>query len=291
MTNRGRTVALQAGLLAMLAGLVLLALLLLRDGDVAAPSTVPEPEPPNALVWESEFFNDFRMVSEQPSSCGDAATADTYGVPMVLRIFAYTGQVTLEKTVLLGLEAMPYEYVPAQVGVGSYDPSPAGWEVGGRASLGFRSGPIGRVPTEQFLRRLDQPALLFRYSAGFCDQEDGSPLPGGRVFGSTIRLPADLPEIIVHEEGDYLSAQEAMKIVTSRLPAGVRPVRATLDRVSRVFGGSSTPDPVVWSIMLAAGDALGPKRLGEEYGMTYLIDASTGRQTGQSCCFYLVFNK
>ena len=290
MTNRRRTVALQAGLLATLGGLVLLALLLLRDGGGSTPSV--EPEPPNALVWQSESSPDFRTVSEHPSSCGDAATADTYGVPMVLRIFGYIGQETLEKTVLLGLEAMPYEYVPAQVFVGSYDPSPVGWEVGGRASLGFRSGPIGRVPTEQFLRRLDQPALLFRYSAGFCDQEDGSPLPGRRVFGSsTIRLPADLPEIIVHEEGEYLSAQEAMKIVTSRLPAGVRPVRATLDRVSRVFGGSSTPDPVVWSIMLAAGDVLGPKRLGQEYGITYLIDASTGVQAGQSCCFELVFSK
>ena len=279
-----------AGLLATLGGLVLLAVLLLRDGDESAPSA--EPEPPNALVWESEFFSDYRIVSEHPSSCGDAATADTYGVPMVLRIFAYTGQVTLEKTVLLGLEAMPYEYVPAQVDVGSFDPSPVGWEVGGRASLGLGIRPIGYVTTEYFLRRLDQPALLFRYSAGFCDQEDGSPLPGGRVFGSsTIRLPADLPEIIVHKEGDYLSAQEAMKIVTSRLPAGVRPVRATLDRVSRVFGGSSTPDPVVWSIMLAAGDALGPKRLGQEYGMTYEIDASTGSPTGQSCCFELVFSK
>ena len=279
-----------AGLLATLGGLVLLAVLLLRDGDESAPSA--EPEPPDALVWQSEFSSDFRIVSEQPSSCGDAATADTYGVPMVLRIFAYTGQVTLEKTVLLGLEAMPYEYVPAQVGVGSFDPSPVGWEVGGRASLGLGIRPIGYVTTEYFLRRLDQPALLFRYSAGFCDQEDGSPLPGRRAFGSsTIRLPADLPEIIVHEEGDYLSAQEAMKIVTSRLPAGVQPVRATLDRRSAFINGSTTSDDVVWSIMLAAGDALGPKRLGQEYGMTYEIDASTGKPTGQSCCFYLVVSK
>ena len=289
MKNRGRTVALQAGLLATLGGLVPLALLLLRDGGGSTPSVVPEP--PNALVWESEFYSDFRMVSEQPSSCGDAATADTYGVPMVLRILSDTALFTLGETVLLGLEAMPYEYVPAQVvGQALFDPSPAGWEVSRRASLGF--GPNRYSTGDYFLRRLDQPALLFRYSAGFCDQEDGSPLPGRRVFGSsTIRLPDDLPEIIVHEEGDYLSAQEAMKIVTSRLPAGVRPVRATLDRVSRVFGGSSTPDPVVWSIMLAAGDVLGPKRLGQEYGMTYLIDASTGGQAGQSCCFYLVFSK
>ncbi len=287
--NRGRTVALQAGLLATLGGLVLLALLLLRDGDVAAPSV--EPAPPNALVWQSESSPDFRIVSEQPSSCGDAATADTYGVPMVLRILSDTALFTLGKTVLLGLEAMPYEYVPAQVtGQALFDPSPAGWEVSRRASLGF--GPNQYSTGDYFLRRLDQPALLFRYSAGFCDQEDGSPLSGGRVFGSsTIRLPADLPEIIVHAEGDYLSAQEAMKIVTSRLPAGVRPVRATLDRRSAFINGSTTSDGVVWSIMLAAGDVLGPKRLGQEYGMTYAIDASTGRPTGQSCCFELVFSE
>ncbi|MFB3111456.1 MAG: hypothetical protein ACE10G_05435 [Gemmatimonadales bacterium] len=52
-----------------------------------------------------------------------------------------------------------------------------------------------------------------------------------------------------------------------------------------------SPKAVTWSIVLAAGDHLGPKRLGQEYGTTYEIDASTGSPTGQSCCFELVFSQ
>ncbi len=265
------------------------------QGPTPGP-TATQPQSPEHLVWESEDTN---VESVYPGTCGDAATADAHGVPMMLRI---------PRGGLLGLEPEPYEYVAAQVNpFGPYDRSPEGWELDRRVVAGLLVGngpsqnpdePPWPDRQELFLRRLDQPTLLFRYAAGYCDQNDGSPavpIPGSPLGDTRIELPLDPPQVVEYRDGNYLSASEAMDVAENRFP-GMRPVRAELgtaaDLTSELGDGSIVFDPrgdvVRWAILLAAGDQMGPKRAGTEYGAIVQLDATTGDVMSWGCCFSLV---
>lgn len=285
------------------AGLLVWALVQTHAGGdgatvVPGPTLGPpatRPLPPERLVWES---GQMTVESVTQGTCGDAATADAYGVPMVLGI---------PRGGLMGLEPEPYEYLAAQVNPsGSFDVSPEGWELDSRVFNLAVSGPAPNPDDppwprfqELFLRRLDQPALLFRYSAEYCDQDDGSPLvPDGTLpvgSGTRIEMPADPPEVTEYRDGDYLSASEAMDVAKDRFP-GMRPVRAELGTVVDLAAGlgdgrllfDPRADVVRWAMLLAAGDQLGPNRAGTEYGLIVQFDATTGDLMGWRCCSSLV---
>ena len=218
----------------------------------------------------------------------------------------YTRPGPFERQMWLGLEAEPYGYVAAQVHVLSYyTPSSSVWEMSQRPRLGM-DGPFGFVSPEFFLPRLDEPDLLFRYGWEYCTQPDGTKpeypaLGGPRDPVESIRLPGDLPSVVEHRQGDYLSLQDA----TGKQPMadGGRLVWAALgtpDDFKNDLGFShfadllrdpnQGPNTVYWVVLRVLGDGGGPHRAGHELGSYAAIDASGNGEGGSSmCCVDLIF--
>ena len=282
-------------------GIGLLVLGLVRTGSgsadrmLVAPATTPEP--PSQLLWVGEEHDGFRMFSVHPGTCGDTVTAEAYDVPMMLE-YTRPGPLSSPSRLLFGLEAEPYEYVPAQVRLwGPYAVSPEGWELSQTARF-IGSLPSGSVYTEFFVRRLDQSARLFRYSAYLCGQEDGSQaeLPE-RSPDRTIELSQDLPRTVIHKQGSFLTQEEAIEIAMEHQASGVRPVWLELGDSADFASTSgdlgfpphlSDPDAVVWAVLFALGDRSGPQRSGRELGTYVVLDASTGDFLTWACCLELI---
>lgn len=229
---------------------------------------------PDGLVWERADGRS-RLVSVEAGTCGDTATAEAYDVPMMINV----EEDTLKPVSFLGLEAEPYEYVPAQVRTGGpYSVSPVGWELSSGKSMAIFGG-VNRFGTgEVYLRRLDQPSLLFRYSRSFCGQEGGYRLtPRRRV---AVELPDEIPRITVFgdEDSGLLTFEEAISLITENRGRDMQVV--TADRSSS--GG--------WIFLLALGDSNGPKRQGHDWGLRIIlnVDGKTVVSYDENCCIDLV---
>jgi len=86
----------------------------------------------------------------------------------MLRIPEDRGLFTRGTTVLLGLEPEPYRHAPSQINpMTSFSQSPEGWQLSQRVFIPVGGHPNRFGTSELFLRRLDQPTDLFRYSVGF----------------------------------------------------------------------------------------------------------------------------
>jgi DNA-binding CsgD family transcriptional regulator len=270
-----------------------------HNAPLATPVIVA---PATQLAWYDTNTSDgSRLTATGSPACGDEATATTFGVPRMLEYTA-PSQALHAVDMRLGLEAVPYDYVPAQV-----EPSPmlgpAGWELSIRNGyLQTRmTGPATLGPPEYFLRRLDKPELLFRYATDLCPQADGSPASGVPSLlnpPDTLQLPAQLPNVIIRRQGNYLSAEQTIEPYLRNQPPGVRPVWAELGnsgdfastRGDKHFPAlQQDPSQVVWEVVLALGDSGGPHRAGHEIGEYYEIDATTGQLLGYGCCLGLVF--
>ena len=265
----------------------------LTDEQPVSATVVPAAQ----LDWQSADQST-HIVSAQTASCGDSATANVYGVPGRLELQSTAG--FQEGTTLLGLEADPYQYVLAQVRpLGSWAASPYGWQIVARYVLNGRADPNRMGLHELFLRRLDKPALLFRYSDDLCNA-DGSPAqPPEKLPGFTLALPPDQPHVVMHRQGDYLSPQAVIGNVMKNQPAGVRPVWLELGTSDEIFQAHGIPairslsnaaEQVLWVVILDAGDTWGPKRAGHAHGMFTSLDASTGSTEGLAggCCLDLL---
>ena len=261
------------------------------SGDGGCQGIDPVVDPPDELVWGSADGSG-SMASLDPASCGDAATAQKYGVPAALELIDQNA-----RSSSLGLEAEPYDYVPSQVvQSGQWQTSPLGWTVEHRPDIHWYMRRPYTPVTELFLRRLDEPSLLFRYSAGLCDEEIGSLAEPQTDLYSTVELPSQVPHIVAHRQGDFLPAQEVIDQALAYAPQPVTAVWAELGS-SAEFEATRQNDSfpplkadrerVIWAVLLAYGDQWGPRRPGEEYGVAALFDASTGEGLGWHCCYRL----
>ena len=250
---------------------------------------------PSALTWQ---FTDggTRITSTSNGTCGDVRTAIEYATPQRLSLTSDTG---LQRgTTLLGLEAEPYDYVPAQVD--SFDKlttSPAGWELVLRHVMNSRASPNRFGIHEVFLRRLDQPKRLFRYSDDLCNA-DGTPTePPARQPGLTFRLPPEIPHVEMHRQGDYVSAQQLIERYTADEQPTVRVVWLELGTSDEILSAHSLqdfppliqfPDQVIWVVVQALGDQWGPHRRGHEYGSYSVVDAKGGGSGAWVWCLDLI---
>jgi hypothetical protein len=198
---------------------------------------------------------------------------------------------------LLGLEALPYDYVPAQVeSPVPWEQAPAGWRLGLRPNplrMGFG---MGRYPSyaEYFLRRLDQPDLLFRYGADVCD---ASLIDAEQLRRRTFTIDETLPRIVRHREGDYVSPLVAIERALQAQPEGARPVWLELGN-SADFAASrgdmrfpqlnANPEAVLWQVMFTLGDDAGPRRAGQELAAFSRVDAVTGGSPDWGCCYHVI---
>jgi hypothetical protein len=149
---------------------------------------------------------------------------------------------------------------------------------------------------ELFLRRVDQPQSLFRYSFDRCGPDGSSVTPPAPEPGLTLLLPGELPHVVTHREGPYLSPSQAIAVAMSGQPAGVYPVWAELGTSPDIVQPRhlppliDDPDRVLWVVVLAMGDYYGPKRAGHEHGAFIEMDAVTGSREGfgSGCCLDLL---
>ena len=262
------------------------------------------PEPIDGYVWQG-FGEPSRLTVSTAPMCGDDATATEYGVPRMLVSSGYDSFFRAGAA-RLGLEAKPYPYAAKQIvpveWVGPA-PSPSRWEVSGRRidypSPQISFGPFTYVRSEVFLRRLDKPDLLFRYGAELCPQENG--LPGRRLLAEeyVLQLPKQLPKIVEHRQGDFISAEEAITIAVQRDVPGVRGVWAALGTPQDFAGENhppiaedgNQPDQAVWLVFLALGDLGGPHRPGHDIARYYEINATTGQVIqGGGCCYGVIYS-
>lgn len=271
------------------------------------PDENAETTAPDQLVWYR--VGDHTVAASTSPECGDEATAARYNVPQML---------TVDGGVRLGLEARPYPYVAAQVsGKLGQGRKPVGWELSERPPLylgdifGVPQG-VWLGPTELFLRRLDSPGQLFRYTIDLCEQDpDFHPFSMQDVNPDVVlKLPAQLPRVIEHLIGDYISAQEAIDAASSRerqkddqasLPQSaiddVRAVWAELGTAKDFPSGShvqgNTPTDPVWLVVLSIGDLAGPLRPGHPgLARYYVLDPKTGFiEVDGGCCFGLTFSR
>jgi DNA-binding CsgD family transcriptional regulator len=255
----------------------------------SAPVALPTPAvaAPSEVVWGTGPVR----LSSTDAACGDRATADQYGVPVALELARWQpgGGISV-----LGLEAIPYGYVAAQVDSMAWEKSPPGWRLASRVVLFRRAHPNRFSVNEVFLRRLDRPDLLFRYSGMFCTADGSVREPEEGQPGRVIRLNEPLPRVVTRREGDYLTAEEVLEIVASTFPPDVQPVWLELGN-SADFANTrgelrfpqliANPGAVVWEVLLAAGNHWGPRRPGHEYGMHIVMDAKTGQAFSEGCCF------
>jgi DNA-binding CsgD family transcriptional regulator len=259
------------------------------SAPVAVPTAAVDPR--DELVWVGGAGT-VRVVSTDDVACGDRATADAYGVPVALEL----AQWPLGRT-MLGLEAVPYEYVPAQVVLPvPWERSPAGWHLSLRQDPLEKSFSMTRYPhyPEYFLRRLDRPALLFRYGADVCDP---SLIDAEQERRRTFTISEELPRIVVHRQGDYISALEAIAAALRAQPDGARPVWLELGNSSDFAATRgdlrfpqlvANPEAVLWEVMYTLGDEAGPHRPGHELAAFSTIDAVTGGNPGWGCCFHVI---
>jgi hypothetical protein len=239
-----------------------------------------------------------RVMDIEASDCGDRMTAAQYDVPVALQ----AGSMLEGEPRMLGLEAEPYKYAATQT-----EPTD-GWAKGllyadsTRWELRRRPNPLrmgfgmARYPyyAEYFLRRLDQPGLLFRYGADVCDP---SVVDAEQLRRRTFAISEELPRIVRHREGDYISPLEAIAVALRAQPPGARPVWLELGN-SADFAASrgdmrfpqlnANPDAVVWEVMFTLGDDAGPRRAGQELAAYVLVDAVTGGSPGFGCCFHVI---
>ena len=259
----------------------------------SSPVALPTPavDPPPELEWEGGAGT-VRVVSADDVACGDRTTAEAYGVPVALELATWP----IGRT-LLGLEAVPYDYVPTQVqSPAPWEQSPIGWHLSLRQNPLWRATGMARYPSysEYFLRRLDQPDLLFRYGADVCDP---SLIDAEQLRRRTFTLTDDLPRIVMHRQGDYISALEAIASALRAQPDGARPVWLELGNSSDFAATRgnlrfpqlvANPEAVVWEVMFTLGDEAGPRRPGQEFAAYTTIDAVTGARPGWGCCFHVI---
>lgn len=271
-------------IVAVAAGLGLLAWGILRTEESGPEQTsLPAgvtPEPPDELRWERN--GDVWMRSEDPGTCGDAQTARSFGVPMMLEIPDSNALFDRGRTVLLGLEADPYEYIPEQVAGNlnaAYEVRPDGWEVTFRRMQAFGAHPNRFSANEYFLRRMDMPSLLFRYSVDLCDQEDGSPSQEFNILGgsSTVQI-GKVPEVVGNVSGKSSSYTEVIDLVENEIAPSM-----TVLRVEHFSGNQ-------WSV-LVAGDGMGPARPEHMWGYRLTIDTESERYVSQTCYFDFHLNE
>jgi DNA-binding CsgD family transcriptional regulator len=240
-----------------------------------------------------------RLVGTDQTTCGDRATAEVYRVPVALDA---RGSLIKEGRQMLGLEAQPYEYVAAQVmptdgwAKRTLYADSARWELSVRQNPLWRFTGMARYPqyAEYFLRRLDQPDLLFRYGADVCDP---SLVDAEQLRRRTFTISEALPRIVRHREGDYISSLAAIEAALRAQPEGARPVWLELGN-SADFAATrgdmrfpqlvANPDNVVWEVMVTLGDEAGPRRPGQELAAYVKVDAATGSGLGWGCCFHVV---
>ena len=218
-----------AVVIAIGAGVGLLVWGLVRTGDEdgnryasSSPVTLPTPtvDLSSGLDWNTGT-RELRVVGIEASSWGDRATAQAYDVPLALDV---RGEQFNTGRVILGLEAIPYDYVPTQVELtDGWAKFPWGWELSRRRNPLAKGFGMPRYPPfdEYFLRNRDHPGLLFRYGADVCDPSLIDPEQRQR---RTFTLTDELPRIVVHREGDYISGLEAIASALRAQPDGARPV-------------------------------------------------------------------
>ncbi|MEX1253247.1 MAG: helix-turn-helix transcriptional regulator [Dehalococcoidia bacterium] len=256
---------------------------------VALPTQVVDA--PGELVWEGGAGT-IRIVSANEASCGDRATAGEYDLPIALD----SANWPLGRT-MLGLEAVPYDYVPAQVqSPAPWEESPAGWRLSLRQNPLAKSFGMARYPSyaEYFLRRRDLPDLLFRYGADVCDP---SLIDAEQLRRRTFTISEELPRIVMHRQGDYISPLEAIASALRAQPEGARPVWLELGN-SADFAASrgdmrfpqlnANPEAVLWEVMFTLGDEAGPRRPGQELAAFSRVDAVTGARSSWGCCFHVI---
>lgn len=259
------------------------------DGASSDSSISPTPQP----------FTELRAVNGVLSryasaNCGDTVTSQEYDVPQALEFSR--DQPFESPALILGLEAVPYEYVREQL-VSPLDAS-EGWEAAQRPLL-YRSVPGGFFLPEFFLRRLDKPELVFRYGVDLCIQVDGD--YGAQVYsGDRIDLPASLPHVITHRPPGNVTAQQAIAIGDQGAwsEEGARVVWAEHGN-SQDFAATrgelqfpplrEDPEYAYWAVIIAMGDAGGPHRPGREIGTYVTIDGEDASIRSYGCCLDIVF--
>ncbi len=258
----------------------------------------PDVEPAGGLEWVGGAGT-VRIVSMDESSCGDKATAEAYGVPVALEVARWPPARTL-----LGLEAVPYDYVPAQVEpIAPWEEAPVGWELSQRPNI-FRYAhvPAGFWMPEYFARRLDKPALLFRYADAVCDPARVAAYAPEERLKRAIFLPEELPHVVIHRQGDFLSPDEVTgRFEGSNVYPGGTPVWlelgnsidfATTRGEKRFPQFRADPEQVLWEVLLDLGDLAGPQRPGWGLASYTIISASgDGQASGWGCCIELRYNQ
>jgi hypothetical protein len=200
----------------------------------------------------------------------------------------------------LGLEAEPYAYVRAQLfDYITWDQAPEGWETTQRTVTNSRAHPNRMGTNELFLRRLDEPGLVFRYGSELCGT-GGSPGPTPEGPSLVFEMPEDVPHVAMHQTGGYISAQELIDRYSANARPGVRIVWLELGTSEQIMAAhgledlpslSADPGQVLWVVVQALGDNWGPHREGHEYGSYSVVDAVSGGGEGSSwgCCIDLAF--
>jgi hypothetical protein len=164
----------------------------------------------------------------------------------------------------------------------------------------YWSNPGGFFLPEFFLRRLDEPDIVFRYGADLCVQADGR--LGSKVYtGDPIELPSSLPHVITHRPRGDVTAEQAIDVGNQGAWAeeGTRVVWAEYGN-SHDFAATrgdrhfpplrEDPEYEYWVIIIAMGDAGGPHRPGREIGTSITVDGDDASIRSYSCCLELVFS-
>jgi DNA-binding CsgD family transcriptional regulator len=248
-------------------GVLVWGLLRTSEGDSASPVVISTPVPSSTVISPADLAwnGSTRMIASDSSACGDTRTSNQYGVPVGLDIPADRGLFTQDQSVHLGLEALPYDFVPTRVNSGTdteFGPSPVGWELNQRMMAAFGVHPNRFSTNELFLRRLDQPSLLFRYISCTYD------LPG--LASSSRQFPGDPPEIRVDDDGQRGEAEEIRRTIEQEI--GVSMDVVSIEQLGRNW------------LILVAGDGMGPARRGHVLGYEITIYTSGEAHRGERCC-------